>query len=78
MHDSRGENEHSALHELHALNGGVRVDAVFCFQRMLGKVDFQMMRVIVSVLRALFVGEAEREGAQGFFGEPGGKFARFT
>ena len=63
MDHAGGEDEHSALRELHALNGGVRVNAVFRFQRMFGKVDFQMMRVIVSVLRALFVGEAEREGA---------------
>ena len=78
VHNTGGEDEHSTLRELHALNGGVRVDAVFRFQRMLGKVDFQMMRVIVSVLRALFVGEAEREGAERFVRESGGKFARFT
>ena len=63
VHNSCGENEHASLPEPHMFNGGVRIVAVFCFQRMLGKVDFQMMRVIVSVLRALFVGEAKREGA---------------
>ena len=75
MHNAGGENERAAIFEPHVLNGRVRVAAEFCFQRMFGEVDFQMMRMIMSVLRALFVGEAEGKGAYRFIGTSSGKFA---